>query len=351
MIRSTAVVFNCTRQNQLYDKQVEKLFGASSVISIDSFDALKSFNKTYGYLNVSLHPEDYDAAFFEKYAVLLTYYETASDSARPRAAEYAYSADGTVLTVVVDELWPNNGLVTDDIGEWLMLSVIQKDDLNGVTKLNSVFRAQLPEDSISYLTTSASDPRNSAEKYSAALTNLEADTLYRILSSTMTDEMWGSWNFPSDVQFDIKLVLHGDTFYYDADRGIIIATEGKTVFLMQYTLCLSALPAHTNMIDWVVARYSDTNDKVWLWENFEANVYANDARLVNTPEMHSISLRTNWKENSSRNRTYDAQYTIGGALYYIDMEHEEILTADEKQVSPMTKEEVAYLRSLLDADE
>ena len=350
--KTAAVVFNCTRKNMLYDREVEKLFSASSVVSIDSVDALISLMKSYSDFNLPLYPEyDHNAAFFEEYALLITYYETASGSARPRAAEYTYSADGTVLTVVVDELWPNNGLVTDDIGEWLMLSVIQKSDLQGVTKLTSGLRSKCPENSISFLVNPASDPRHSAEKQSKTITDMEAQTLYRILIGSMSDEEWGGWTFPSDVQFDVKLVLDGDTFYYDIDRDIVIATEGKTVHYMVWTMCFDKLAKRTNMIDWVLARYSDTNDEVWLWEDFEANYYTNDARLVNTPEMHSIALRTNWAENNSRNRTYDAQYTIGGALYYIDMEHEEILTADEKQVSPMTKEEVAYLRSLLDADE
>ena len=349
--KTAAVVFNCTRQNMLYDREVEKLFGASSVVSIDSVDALKALMKSYSDFNLPLYPEyDHNAAFFEEYALLITYYETASGSVRPRAAEYTYSADGTVLTVVVDELWPNNGLVTDDIGEWLMLSVIQKSDLKGVAKLNSTFRARLPENSISFLVNPASDPRHSAEKQSKTITDMEAHTLYRILIGSMSDEEWGGWTFPSDVQFDVKLVLDGDTFYYDIDSGMVIATEGKTVHYMVWTMCFDKLAKRTNMIDWVLARYSDTNDAVWLWEDFETDYYTNDARLVNTPEMHSIALRTNWTENSSRNRTYDAQYTIGGALYYVDLEHEAVLTADEKQVSSLTKEEVAYLRSVLDAD-
>ena len=348
---AAAVVFNCTRKNMLYDREVEKLFSASSVVSIDSVDALISLMKSYSDFNLPLYPEyDHNAAFFEEYALLITYYETASGSARPRAAEYTYSADGTVLTVVVDELWPS-GLVTDDIGEWLILSVIKKSDLQGVTKLTSGLRSKCPENSISFLVNPASDPRHSAEKQSKTITDMEAQTLYRILIGSMSDEEWGGWTFPSDVQFDVKLVLDGDTFYYDIDRDIVIATEGKTVHYMVWTMCFDKLAKRTNMIDWVLARYSDTNDEVWLWEDFEANYYTNDARLVNTPEMREIALRTNWAENNSRNRTYDAQYTIGGALYYIDMEHEEILTADEKQVSPMTKEEVAYLCSLLDAAE
>lgn len=349
--KTATVVFNCTRQNNLNDRQTEKLFGASSVVSIDSFDALKSFNQAYGSLSVGLHPDVYDAAFFEEYALLLTYHETASGSVRPQAAIYTYSADGTVLSVGVDELWPNDGLVTDDIGDWIILSVIQQSDLKGVTKLTSNLRAKRPQNSISYLVNPASDPKNSAEKWSKAITNFEGDVLYDVLISTMADEEWRRYTFPSDVLFDVKLVLHGDTFYYDIDKGIVIATDGRTVYQMDFTIGFWRLPARTSMIEWVVARYSETNDEVWLWEDFEAQYYSNDARLLNTPEMRGIALRTNWTENRSRNRTYDAQYTIGGALYYIDMEHEEVLTADEKQVSSLTKEEVNYLRAVLDTDE
>ena len=347
--KTAAVVFNCTRKNMLYNREVEKLFGASSVVSIDSVDALKALMKSYSDFNLPLYPEyDHNAAFFEEYALLITYYETSSGSARPRAAEYTYSADGTVLTVAVDELWPNNGLVTDDIGEWLMLSVIRKSDLTGVTKLTSGLRSECPENSISFLVNPASDPRHSAEKQSKTITNMETDTLYRILIGSMIDEEWGGWAFPSDVQFDVKLVLYGDTFYYDIDRDIVIATEGETVHYMAWTMCFDKLAKRTNMIDWVLARYSDTNDEVWLWEDFESKYYSNAARVVNTPEMREIALRTNWTTNHSLNRTYDAQYTIGGALYYIDLEHEAVLTADEKQVSILTKEECAYLRSVLD---
>lgn len=231
-----------------------------------------------------------------------------------------------------------------------MLSVIKKSDLKGVTKLTSAFRTKRPENSISFLTNSASDPKNSAEKQSKAITDKEADVLYDILIGSMADEEWGRWEFPSNVLFDVKLVLHGDTFYYDIDSGMVIATEGKTVHYMMLTMCFDKLARRTNMIDWMLARYSDTNDAVWLWADFDAKYYGNDAHVLNTPEMHSIALRTNWTENRSLNRTYDAQYTIGGALYYVDLEHEAVLTADEKQVSSLTKEEVAYLRSVLDAD-
>ncbi len=349
--QTATVIFNCTINNKMTDRQIEKLFGASSVVSIDSSDALKAFHKTHINNGLPIFAEDYDAAFFEEHALLLTYHETASGMARPRAAVYTYSADGTVLSVAVDEFWPYNGLVTADIGEWIIVSVIKKTDLKGVTELTSHFRARVPDDSISFLVNPAVHPQNSAVKGSKAMTSFEGDVLHHILYSTMIDEEWGTWKPSPDVLFDVQLVLNGDTYYYDIDSGIIIATEGRTVYTMFWTACFTRLADRTNMIDWVLARYSDTNDEVWIWEDFEVNYYSNDARLLNTPEMRSIALRTNWAKNDSLNRTYDAQYTIGGALYFIDMEHEEILSEDEKQVSPMTKKEVEYLRSVLDADE
>jgi hypothetical protein len=166
----------------------------------------------------------------------------------------------------------------------------------------------------------------------------------------MVDEEWGRWTPSSEVLFDVKLVINHNTYFYDIDSGRIVVTDGYMVHTLAYTMQFSYLPARTNMIDWVLARYSDMNDEVWIWEDFESRYYKNDAQPLNTSEMRAIALRTNWAENNSRNRTYDAQYTIGGALYLIDLEHEEVLTADEKQVSPLTKEEVAYLRSVLEAE-
>jgi hypothetical protein len=268
---------------------------------------------------------------------------------KPKVATHTYSADGTTLVVGVDEYWPS-GLVTDDIGEWVMLSVVKKADLVGITNLTSQLRSKLPSNSISFLAHSTADPRSAVEQGTKALNSIESDVLNSYLISSMVDEEWGRWTPSSEVLFDVKLVINHNTYFYDIDSGRIVVTDGYMVHTLAYTMQFSFLPARTNMIDWVLARYSDMNDEVWIWEDFESRYYKNDAQPLNTSEMRAIALRTNWAENNSRNRTYDAQYTIGGALYLIDMEHEEVLTADEKQVSSLTKEEVAYLRSVLEAE-
>lgn len=346
---AAAVIFNYTAENWLKDSQKEQIFGSSSVVQLASYDEMSSFLRTYSNGKIPFEYHEYDNAFFEKYSLLLTYHQTASGMSKPKVATHTYSADGTTLSVGVDEYWPS-GLVTDDIGEWVMLSVIQKADLKGITNLTSQLRSKLPSNSISFLAHSTADPHSAVGEGTKALHSIESDVLNSYLISSMIDEEWGRWTPSSEVLFDVKLVINHNTYFYDIDSGRIVVTDGYMVHTMAYTMQFSFLPARTNMIDWILARYSDANDEVWIWEDFESRYYKNDAQPLNTSEMRAIALRTNWAENNSRNRTYDAQYTIGGALYLIDMEHEEVLTADEKQVSSLTKEEVAYLRSVLEAE-
>lgn len=359
--KTATVIFTRTSKNNLTERQREKLFGTSSVLAIESFDALASY-KTY---SLGLSEQEYDAAFFQEYALLLTAYETPSGSYRPTAAVYTYSADGSTLSVGLDEYQPE-GLVTDDIGEWMILSVIRRADMEGVTQFTSYVRAKRPDYSISLLTNPSATPQYATEKWSKAISVYEGSPLRNMIASAMTDEYVGLWDYPSDVLFDVKLVLKGSTYYYDLDKNILIAGNGEWSNSMSLTYCYRGMPTESvNLIRWCLARCSEDNEDLWFvasshptteftyspysYKYYSSPVYSRIA-LLNTAEMREIARRTNWVANKERGRFYDAQYTLGGALYYVDFEHKEIVNETQTQVSPLTDAEMAYLRSVMNVD-
>lgn len=123
-------------------QEQEAMMGSASVKRFDTRDELETFLTTYqtsedGRTRWKISEFDqYDTAFFAENALLLTFRQTSSGMYTPQVGGYTYSEDGTTLSVAVDELQPG-GMVTMDIGHWMLFSGIRKADLDGVTKLTS----------------------------------------------------------------------------------------------------------------------------------------------------------------------------------------------------------------------
>lgn len=125
------------------------IMGSESVKRFDTRAEFETFLTTYQTMESGGKRweisdfDQFDTAFFADNALLMTFRQTSSGMFTPQVGGYTYSEDKAVLSVVIDELQPG-GMVTMDIGYWLLFSGIRKTDLEGVTVLASCFGKEIP---------------------------------------------------------------------------------------------------------------------------------------------------------------------------------------------------------------
>lgn len=137
-----------TKAHYVSGQEREAMMGSESVKRFDTRVDFETFLTTYqktedGGTRWEISDFDqFDTAFFAENALLMTFRQTSSGMYTPQVGGYTYSEDGTILSVIVDELHPG-GMVTMDIGHWLLFSGIRKADLEGVTALMSYFGKEI----------------------------------------------------------------------------------------------------------------------------------------------------------------------------------------------------------------
>ena len=77
----------------------------------------------------------FDETFFEKNALIMTYYKAGTYQAQPSVASYVYTENGTCLSVRLNVDMSEAGDAA--VGQWLLFSGIAKSDMEGTTVLEA----------------------------------------------------------------------------------------------------------------------------------------------------------------------------------------------------------------------
>lgn len=168
----------------------------------------------------------FSTAWFEENVLLMIYYEDGSISVSPRIGCYAYSEDGTILSVGIDVCTPE--LCDDAIGTWFMFSGIKKADLEGIQEVTSYMRARIPEHYyVALFVEPTLHPQNAVEEWRTWLPYEERRDFTQLVSL-------GSFvDVTRACEYIAAINIGGENYYIAEDFAAILRDDGKLCWLTE----------------------------------------------------------------------------------------------------------------------